>query len=245
MKHLILLAAAALGFAGAINTANATPDTSNTVEFWSLPSVPAPDQNSGADVHQALPGAATAILAAGGTHFASTAYVEPINYSLGAGGPDVSATISQFFASDLTGTGALPAGCDPTACGGSVATAPSYTSVTLFEFTFSTTGETFSVIHDDGVSLFADGDTTTNLLPGASAPTSSETSGPVTLGAGTYDLWYTAANGTPEVLKTNTVPVPAPPIGRGLPIALAVGGLLFGVRLRDRSYKRHSLGAVG
>jgi hypothetical protein len=38
--------------------------------------------------------------------------------------------------------------------------------------------------------------------------------------------------------------VPAPPIGHGLPVLLAVGGLLFGFRLWDRSKKRRSLGMI-
>jgi hypothetical protein len=38
--------------------------------------------------------------------------------------------------------------------------------------------------------------------------------------------------------------VPAPLIGRGLPVLLAVGGLLFGARLLERSKKRRSLGTA-
>ncbi len=38
--------------------------------------------------------------------------------------------------------------------------------------------------------------------------------------------------------------VPAPPIGHGLPVVIAVGGLLFGVWAWDRSKKRRLLGAA-
>jgi hypothetical protein len=38
------------------------------------------------------------------------------------------------------------------------------------------------------------------------------------------------------------VPVPAPAIGHGLPVLLAVGGLLFGAKLLERTNKRRSLG---
>jgi len=234
----LLLAAAALGFVASIGTAYATPDTSNTVEMWNLASVPGGDQISGAAVQQALPSAEAAILAISGSqHFGSVAYSEPINYSLNLS--QQSATISQFFAADSPSAG-LPTSCG-TSCGALQMTAPNFASVTLFEFTFTTTGEVFTATHDDGVSLFADGNTTTDLLPVSdSGPTSSETTAPITLAGGTYDLYYTAANGTPEDLVTNTVPVPAPLIGHGLLVLLAAGGLLFGAKLFERSNKQHS-----
>jgi hypothetical protein len=40
------------------------------------------------------------------------------------------------------------------------------------------------------------------------------------------------------------VPVPAPPIGRGLPVLLAVGSMLFGAKLVERSKKRCSPGSA-
>jgi hypothetical protein len=39
-------------------------------------------------------------------------------------------------------------------------------------------------------------------------------------------------------VTTGTVPVPAPSIGRGLPVLLAVGGLLLGARLLERGKRR-------
>jgi len=248
MKRL-LLAAAALGFAGTIGTANAAPvgppDISITVDMWNLANtVPGGHNNSLDAVQQALPTARGAIVTAGGTHFGAVAYAQPINYNLNPGG-DVAASINQFFAADVGGSGLPPSSCTA-ACATLTGSAPGFASVTLFEFTFSTPGESFTVQHDDGVSLFNALDTTfaTNLLPpGASAPTNSAMEGPVNLAAGTYDLFFTSANGTPEVLQTGTV-VPAPLIGHGLLVLLAVGGVLFGGKLLERSKARGSLGAA-
>jgi hypothetical protein len=41
-----------------------------------------------------------------------------------------------------------------------------------------------------------------------------------------------------------TVPVPAPLIGGGVPAFLAVSGMLFGAKTRERSRKRRSLGTI-
>ncbi len=38
--------------------------------------------------------------------------------------------------------------------------------------------------------------------------------------------------------------VPTPPIGHGLPVALAIGGLLLGFKLWERSQKHRSPGTV-
>jgi hypothetical protein len=43
---------------------------------------------------------------------------------------------------------------------------------------------------------------------------------------------------------SGTQAVPAPLIGRGLPVLLAVGGMLFGAKLLERRGKRRSLGAA-
>ncbi len=252
MKRL-LLASVVLGLAGSIGTANAaptTPDTSNTVAIWN-----AATANSGetAAAQQALPSAASSLTQV----LATTNYSEPINYDLPSGGTD---TIPGFFAASLSNPGQLPpAGCTTGACANNVLSSGGYANVSLFEFTFTTGEESFTVTHDDGVSLFASGTegacTTatpvtsascpTDLLPvGDSGPTVADTTAAITLGAGTYDLWYTAANGLPEVLETNSVAVPAPPIGHGLPVILAVGGILFGAKLWERSKRRSPLDTV-
>lgn len=72
------------------------------------------------------------------------------------------------------------------------------------------------------------------------------------------DGWYAAAHigvcdtsvGTGDCtsagnqVATGYAAAPAPPIGRGLPVVLAAGGLLFGFRLRERNQKRRSLGTA-
>jgi len=249
MKRL-LLTAVAFGLAGSIGTANAAPvgppDTSITVDMWNLANtVTGGHNNSGDDVQQALPTARGAIVAAGGTHFGAVSYTQPINFNLDPGG-DVASSINQFFAAN-SASPTPPSSCTDTAahiaaCTALTGSAPGFASVTLFEFTFSTPGESFTVQHDDGASLFNALDTTfaTNLLPGASSPTSSELSGPVNLAAGTYDLFYTTGNGTPEVLQTGTVNVPAPLVGHGLLVLLAVGGVLFGGKFLESLRVRHS-----
>jgi hypothetical protein len=50
-------------------------------------------------------------------------------------------------------------------------------------------------------------------------------------------------NGTVDT-DTNFQPCPAPLIGRGLPVLLAVGGVLFGAEIVERSKKRRSLGTA-
>ena len=53
---------------------------------------------------------------------------------------------------------------------------------------------------------------------------------------GTYVWnWGSGANADSFTLNIGTVAVPAPLIGRGLPILLAVGGLLFGAKLLQRN----------
>jgi hypothetical protein len=266
MKTLIL-AIAALGLAGTIGTANADPvpppDTSTQVEIWNNPNTTSDTITS--NRQQALPGAAGLLPQV----LATTSYVEPINYDLPSGAANV--TIPGFFAASLSNPGqAAPVGCTGvTACAtntlsagtGSAPPVTQFSAVTLFEFTFTAPagGEMFSVTHDDGVSLFLAGTEnncagftsatcTSDLLPfAASGPVSSEfTSAPMNLGSlQTYDLWYAAANGPPEVLETMTTVVPAPPIGRGLPVILAVGGMLFGAKLWERSKRRSPLDTVG
>jgi hypothetical protein len=256
MKHLFL-AVTALSLAGTIGTANAVPDISNTVEIWNNPSSGA--GSSMAPDQQALPSA----ISGGGTSapltnvLGTTTYVASINYCLGgstAGCTTQAVTIPGFFASNI---GPIVAGT-PTGCTGPCATntlsSANFNAVTLFEYNFTTTTpEIFSVTHDDGVSLFVAGSTDeTGCMAGnaadcmagdqlsfsASGPTPSQFT-QATIAAGTYDLWYTSANGLPEILQTDTEPVPAPLIGHGLFVLLSVGGVFFGGKFLEGLKKRH------
>jgi hypothetical protein len=82
---------------------------------------------------------------------------------------------------------------------------------TVFRFTFTAPSDgSLTIEHDDGVSLFVAGTEpalANDLLPVAnSAPTFTADSGPVNLTGGvSYNIWYAAANGLPEVLTTNFV----------------------------------------
>jgi len=108
-----------------------------------------------------------------------------------------------------------------------------FNHASLFEFSFTVTSAgTISVIHDDGVSLFHDlggGNNpdlaTGNLFPaGASAPTFVGPATTASLTPGSYDLFYTAANGLPEVLQADFMVTPAPE-----PASLAlIGSALVG-----------------
>lgn len=57
-------------------------------------------------------------------------------------------------------------------------------------------------------------------------------------------LDVTAVAGNILINELDSNIAPAPPIGQGLPVVLAVGGLLFGARLWQRSKGRRSLGPV-
>jgi hypothetical protein len=55
---------------------------------------------------------------------------------------------------------------------------------------------------------------------------------------------YEIAGGDISLEVVPTVPVPAPLIGGGVPAFLAVSGMLFGAKIRERSRKRRSLGTI-
>jgi hypothetical protein len=122
-------------------------------------------------------------------------------------------TIGGFF---TTAGNPIPPNCQPAGqCQGVTLSTGNFAHSTVFEFTFTVaTGGTFSVTHDDGISLFATGTEPagTNLIPNQFGPTTPQ-NGSAVLTAGTYDLWYAEVNGLPAVLTTNFVPsgtVPEP-----------------------------------
>jgi hypothetical protein len=214
MKRLFF-AAAVLGIAGITSTANAVVITSDTVTIWNAAT---PGATSTSISQQGLPTAVGLFGGPLGLVAGSTPFANPINYS------DASLnTIPGFFASD-TPAAPTPATCTSAACLTNPLSLGGFAQATVFRFTFTeTTTETFSASHDDGISLFFAGSETGltpstcnsggcpgDLLPiSAAAPTGAVPTS-VTIGPGTYDLWYAEVNGVPAVLVATSTPVPEP-----------------------------------
>jgi|SwirhisoilCB2_FD_contig_41_6731746_length_894_multi_2_in_0_out_0_1 hypothetical protein len=225
MKRL-LFASAILGLVGTICPAKADVITSATVTIWNAAT---PGATSSSISQQGLP---TAVGLFGGPLplvAGSTPFAFPINYN------DTSVnTIPGFFASDSPAA-PIPATCTSAACLTNPLSLGGFAQATVFRFTFTeTTAETFSAIHDDGISLFVAGTETTtctiascpgDLLPTSAAQPTTVRTDSVSIGPGTYDLWYAEVNGIPAVLQATSTPT-AVPEPASLPL---LGSLMAGL----------------
>jgi hypothetical protein len=255
-----VIAIAALGLVGTIGTANADPLTAGSIDIWNETTATSPaNVVSNALEQQGLPNATAEFSGASGlTEVSSPTGPASYSGSIEYHTVDPNTTIGDFLASDGS---SLPTNCaSGSGCANDTISLTNYGQATVMEFTFTVaTAGTLLITHDDGVSVFAAGNEGTwgitndlyNIQFGVSAaedeaaPQTTAANLPDTLSltAGTYDLWYSEVNGLPATLDTTFTPsVPAPPIGRGLPVLLAAGGILFGAKLWDRGKRRSSLG---
>ncbi len=193
----------ALGMAGGISSASATPMTCSPCDItvWELNPVPAGQNNMGAAVQQAntsnplFTGSESATVSGTGTY---------------TGALDLNETTTNTIGAFLTSDGGTTTGLSASLLGAELSAA-GYGATTLFEFTGSS-GATIAgtITHDDGITLYQ-GSTpfSTPITPASAAgPTSAEVT-PFVLNSGAWQLLYTEANGLPATLDFETTPLPA------------------------------------
>jgi len=200
--------AGALAVAASAGVAHADPFTWGTVTVWNAATPGATDTSP---TEQAL---FSNPLRVGANRIFSSTYSGPLDLALN-GINTTPATVGQFLGSGSVTYGASVAGLTQTL------SKANDKWTTLMDWTFSLNSTAnLAIMHDDGFSIANASNTTT--ITGAPGPTGS-VSADVTLGPGSYNLWYVEANGLPAQLNFGlaSTPVPEPAT-----MALVATGLL-------------------